>query len=124
MSEIHNLKELNSLRRDLKSQDIVIFYVKDKEILEYKVECSYLNGTNCYNDHIFDLLGFSREEKYKFADKCYGYNRSGGVWPYFKSGDYEAATRLVRRLYELIEGVEPKKVVKKEITRFDLMDLD
>ena len=123
MVEIHNLKEFNSLKRDLEFKDIIYFHIKER-ILEYRmsgdhlVECSHGN-----NELIFEIM---KKKKYNFASKCYGYKTNSGRWPSSEENDYAALTRLVKKLYELIEEKKPKPInmFNKVVNRFELMDLD
>ena len=73
----------------------------------YRVRADgFLATQNGNNESIFNELGFTSErDKYKLAQEAYGYNVQSGLWPSAHYKDYEALTRLVRKLYELI-GVE------------------
>lgn len=71
------------------------------EPLIYTVHYRYLMCDSAGNNVIFDLLNI---DAFKTADECYGYKSAYGGWPEFIHDDYKAATRLVLKLYEIIEG--------------------
>ena len=80
----------------LREGDIVSFNVKDRE-LNYVVKNKYLDFSDPWrNEAVFDELGLS---KFDLAEKEYGYKPGRGGWPDFKTGDFEAATRLVLAIY-------------------------
>lgn len=83
----------------LKEDDIVIL-----NGLTYQVRSSYLYLTApVANDKIFVDLNLDKEE---FCTKYYDYpgkNCNGGAWPEYKYNDYEAVTRVVKALFEIIE---------------------
>ncbi|GAG38225.1 unnamed protein product, partial [marine sediment metagenome] len=61
MAGINNLKELNSLGRNLEQGDYIYFHIKEK-IIEYSLIISHfscLNEEVKTNDYVFILLGFN-----------------------------------------------------------------
>ena len=64
----------------------------------------------------------------QLAKKAYGYTPMGGDFPRYKSGDYAAAHRLARMLYQILEG---ERDVYSEFfiaqdrinSRFEILDL-
>ena len=130
MTKIHNLKELDELERDLKTNDIIYFTTKNK-IIEYEVTSRYLNSySNSYNNsYIFNCLGLNEKEKIDLAVKCYKYKSQdfhnlAGNWPEYKYKDFSALERLIREIYKRLgdNGVE---VNKEEFinSRFEILDL-
>jgi len=123
MIEIHNLKELNKLGKNLKYNDHIYFEIYNK-IIKYKVIYHPLVNLNGFNDEIFNVLEI--RNKSKFAKKSYGYNSKNSKiyyhqWPKSKASDYPALTRLVKELYKLLEN---KKAEYKPIySRFEILDL-
>lgn len=86
--------------KELSFDDEVIFKVGGV-IYEYEVGKTILFCRYNFNDSIFTVLGISSDEKRKLAEKYYGYEPSEGSWPAFRENDYEAATQLVKHLYDL-----------------------
>lgn len=85
----------------LKQGDCVQFKINGRnEYLIYTVQYRYLMCNNGDNNTVFDLLNINARET---ADEYYGYKSTYGSWPEFVHDDYEAATRLVLKLYEIIE---------------------
>jgi len=86
----------------LKSGVKIKFIVGD-DFYVYEVSSSYLDlrksSAGYTNAAIFNALGISEDEKYELATKYYGYSISQGVWPSYQ--DYDAATELVKHLYDL-----------------------
>ena len=121
MSIITCLKELEE-KGKLEHNDIVEFNVKE-EILEYRVQNNFLIYKSYKNDKIFDILEI---DKIDVAKKTYGYeienefSRKNSYWPYSKSSDYSALTRLVIELYKIIEKQETGFT---KFTRFEIMDI-
>ncbi len=128
---INNLKELNKYGT-LKLDDKVMFRLPD-EVLEYKVckDNSVLpgytlfldnrspgGGGSDYNGRIFNVLNL---DEYNICSSEYGYSISQGNWPWAKDDDFEAITRVVRRLYKEIKGIYEDEA---ETDRFSLIDLD
>ncbi len=118
MAVITCLKELEE-RRELQNNDIVKFTVKNKEIIEYNVWLSFLNTTD-NNNKIFKILEISDIDKYKLAEKIYGYKPTKDQWPESENNDFPALTRLVKELYLIIKKREP---VYTKFTRFEIMDI-
>ena len=129
---IYNLHELES-RGTLRSGDRVYFSHNDID-LEYIVYSRHLYlYTNCppytegENHAIFHLLDI--KASFAFAEKYYGYQPHGGIWPSYHEDDFEAATRLVKALYrkwlelERIEYV-PFPFMGIFSNRSDIIDLD
>ena len=121
---INNLKELKK-RKTLEKGDTVIFNVLGEEI-EYTIWLIWLHCcvASRANDHIFDKL---KLDKLKLATECYGYKPLKapleGDWPEYKYKDYKAATRLVKRLYEIIEERWSPEVFNPIASRFDILDI-
>lgn len=85
----------------LKYRDCVQFKIPEtNKILNYTVHEQFLASDKGLNTEIFDLLGI---DNYEIAGKCYGYTSYIGSWPEYKINDYKAATKLVLKLYEIIE---------------------
>ena len=86
-------------------------FIVDDTLLEYIVEDTYLrNASVGWNDKIFDLLNIKYSKT--FCEEYYGYNSGHGLWPCYKRGDYEAATKVVVALFDMIAGV-PDNSIKK-----------
>lgn len=84
--------------KTLKLSDIV--YLKG---IQYSVREKYLREELTRNNNkIFDVLSISSKED--FASDAYNYKSTLGAWPECKYGDYEALTRLVIKLYKIIES--------------------
>ena len=87
----------------LKFDDKITFRVGD-EVLHYKVKTNHLayEEEDKYNHRVFTLLEMpTKEQRWEFASKIYGYQVIAGDWPCFKFHDYAAATELVKALYDL-----------------------
>lgn len=80
--------------KTLEYGDTVIFKDITYTVLEEFLCCS------SYNDKIFQDLEIS---KFDIAKQAYGYYPFSGDWPECKKDDYPALTRLVVKLYEIIE---------------------
>lgn len=80
--------------KTLEYGDTVIF--KD---ITYTVQEEFLSCSG-YNDKIFRDLEISKSD---IAEQAYGYYSFSGDWPECKKDDYPALTRLVVKLYEIIE---------------------
>ncbi len=125
MAEIHNLKELNKLGRNLKYEDCIYFTTKD-DIIKYKVFHCHLyvsTPTTLWNNFIFEYLGLNEKEKYELAEKYYGYKAAQGLWPLYKENDFQAAERLIREIYKKLEGssnLDPSQFIQ---SRFEILDL-
>ena len=115
------LKELNK-RRCLEFYDKVVFTTNEEEIT-YEVGDNYLNNTgevkSGKNDKIFRIL---KLKKYEIAEKAYGYKVISDIsdWPTSEHEDYPALTRLVRKLYTIIEKRDIKYT---KYNRFEIMDI-
>ena len=94
--------------KELKENDKVYFTV-DHEVHQYIVGATFLNHTTRRNDGIFDALELERKEKLALASEHYGYKVHQGDWPDYKPGDYAAATRLVKAVYDLCNIYNTKK---------------
>jgi hypothetical protein len=116
MNTITNLKEI----KELKYGDIVIFSV-NKQILKYKVKNNFLSNyefnKELYNSEIFKVLEIDKKE---ITGKAYGYKIDSGDWPTSKINDYSALTRLVKKLYTIIEEKETKYT---KYNKFEIMDI-
>lgn len=94
--------------KELKENDKIYFTVDD-EVHQYIVQASFLNHTSMGNDAIFDALEIGREQKLELASQHYGYRSDQGDWPEYRGGDFAAATRLVKALYDLCNIYNTKK---------------
>lgn len=99
MTEIHNLKELNELGRDLKILDQIYFTTK-YTIIKYYITKQFLACDKHSGDYIFNYLNLNNKKTYKLAEKCYRYRPTGELWPRYKPNDYSAAERLIREIYK------------------------
>ena len=91
--------------------------------LAYMVRNRFLVEAMAMNRAVFDILGLNTKETKQLAEKCYEYKPiDGGVWPYFKNGDYKAAERLIREIYRLL-GDDSAEIHKPILTRFEILDL-
>lgn len=87
--------------KQLNDNDEITFKVGDKSY-DYVVGYTILSCTHDYNSAIFTALGMSYDEKDIMAGVSYGYApEADGSWPPFRERDYEAATRLVKQLYDM-----------------------
>ena len=101
MALITNIKDLE--KYTLKQYDHVEFNIDGKTI-GYEVMSDHLLGIGIPNNKIFEELGISPfDQRCKYANSIYGYDSTGGSWPYSREGDYVGLTRLVKALYELVE---------------------
>ncbi len=140
MAEIHNLKELNKLGRDLRLGDGVCFTTRDK-VIKYEIvsQASYGTFLFCGNHDsslvvdylVFNYLGLDNSEKYKLAEKCYRYKSPGFYqshdrnWPVANWGDFLALERLIREIYKMlsdnsVEILDPSQFITN---RFEILDL-
>ncbi len=117
--KIINLKGLED-KKELQFDDIVEFTVKEK-IIKYIVKYDHLlnkdHKRGKLNNEIFRIL---KIDKYKIAEKAYGYKQKYGMWPCSKNEDFPALTRLVAELYIIIEK---RKIVFTKFTRFEIMEI-
>lgn len=59
------------------------------------------------NAEILVALGFTtRSEQEAFCDTAYGYRNEGGIFPSWKSGDYEAGWRVVDAIMKYTDDPE------------------
>lgn len=79
--------------------------------IRYNVERKYLSYPRGQNDQVFIGLGILNKEKY--CEEAYDYPPEGGAWPEYKYGDYDAATRVVKALFKIIEDKKDVKVLEK-----------
>jgi hypothetical protein len=87
--------------KQLNNNDKITFKVGNKSY-HYIVGNTILSCTHDYNHAIFKALGMSDYEKDVMAELNYGYKPTDdGSWPPFRKKDYDAATNLVKRLYDL-----------------------
>ena len=84
------------LGKTLEYGDVVI--LKD---IKYTVQSRYLQEEHYNNSKIFKVLSIPSIDK--FTTNAYGYCCNSGEWPECQSHDYEALTRCVVKLYEIIE---------------------
>ena len=94
MAEYKCLADLQG--KTLAHNDTVLF-----EDLIYTVRSSFLSNCNGRNSKIFEKLEL---DSTKIAEEEYGYHTYSGSWPECQSHDYAALTRLVKRLYKIIEA--------------------
>ena len=130
MAEIHNLKELNELGGGLQFGDKIYFVVENNKI-EYDVWGKYLcnhrdNDNN--NAIVFDCLNLNISDKYRLAERCYGYKATGNehridFWPECKYNDFQALERLIKEIYKRLGDnsyLDPKEFITN---RFEILDL-
>ncbi len=128
--KIHNLKELNKLNRTFKYGDEVFFTAKSDTIKYYIAhESLIIMGGSANNAMIFDYLDLNVHDKYKLAERCYGYRlpdvrEFASNWPGCKYNDNPALERLIREIYKIL-GDNSVKVNKEELitNRFKILDL-
>lgn len=129
--EIHNLKELNALGRDLKIDDEIYFTTKNKTFRYQIWDCHVINKNDTDNNAIFKYLRLDREETKKLAEKNYGYNikrenmynLSSSDWPEFEENDFRAIERLIREIYKLLGDDSDYNLSERIISRFEILDL-
>ncbi len=116
MATITCLRELEE-KEILQRSDIVKFTIKEKPILKYCVWPKFLNTTT-KNDIIFEFL---KIDKLTTAEKAYGYKPiRNSQWPESENNDFPALTRLVKKIYEIIEE---KEIIFTKFTRFEIMEI-
>lgn len=87
--------------KELKEDDKVTFRVGDT-VLNYEVWDTHVSCRDGYNNsRIFTELGLKDPQIKDLATHYYGYMPHGGDWPTYTRGDYAAATRLVKGVYDL-----------------------
>lgn len=89
-----NRKELEAVGY-LRIHDNILFWD-----LEYRVNSDYLSCIGSSNGKIFDILSLDKEA---FCTSSYGYGAYSGLWPAYKTFDYEAAYRVIIDLYKEYE---------------------
>lgn len=95
----------------LQNEDKVTFEYKCKP-MTYKVGSKFLRSGNGDNATVFKLVPFNRID---LAKEMYGYTPGNGDWPEYETHDYEAVTRLVKRIFEEIDKKEGIVKPKPEI---------
>jgi len=122
---IESLEDLKRYGR-LKVGDTVYFHTR-KKCLEYWVFPSFLSNREIGkpNIEIFSILGLGFDAE-AICEEAYGYRSHGGGWPSWGDNDQMAATKIVKKLYRMLEiRTDLKvKIEKREISRFELIDLD
>ena len=89
-----------------------VTFITPKRTLEYEI-CECYLGNDYNNDEVFHDLGVDKEQ---LAKECYGYKTEGGFWPEYRTGDMEAAGRLIDKLQELCaEATKPKAEDKLDL---------
>ena len=68
--------------------------------LRYSARQRYMNGDNCYNSRIFDLINV---DKMRFCKDAYGYPPKDCCWPECETDDYEALSRAVIAIFEVLK---------------------
>jgi len=133
MAEIHNLKDLNELGRDLKCQDIICFDIEGGDSFRYVVHIHYLNNDDGSQDNsvIFNYLTLDIKETLECVKKYYGYSainvalykRYPDIWPEYKIDDFKAVERLIREIYRLLGDESVSDPKERIISRFDILDI-
>lgn len=88
----HNYQEIKSVKQG----DRIVF---DENHI-YTVASNYLNCYGKDNEAIFRKIGLSRDNKKDFCREAYGYSPRDGFCPEYKSGDYDAALRLIKKIFD------------------------
>lgn len=88
--------------KGLHLDDNVNFYYNGETYI-YVVRDSYLYHLSGDNSKIFRLLGMDEEEKRSFCRLHYGYKPGLGMWPDYNEYDWDAATRVVIALFEILK---------------------
>ena len=98
-------KNYRKLNKHLLCLDDKVVFTVNGENLHYIIRDSFLNYDDGYNNaEIFERL---KLDAVSFCTKHYGYTPPHeGIWPYFKEFDFEAITRTVKALFEIIENGE------------------
>jgi len=77
-----------------------------------------------HDGYIFQSLDI---DAVKLAEKVYGYTPMGGDFPKYKAGDYDAALRLAKVFYQILEGngdAYSEFIIRDRInSRFEILDL-
>lgn len=117
MATYTNYKEL--VGEELKEGDTV-----DIKGYRHIVRDTYLENYQGPNDKIFDLLD-PKYNKLALAEESYWYTISWWFWPSFRANDYAAATRLVLKLYKLLDWAAISEITsfKLKISWWRLVDV-
>ena len=117
MATYNNYREL--VGKELKKDDTV--YLKG---YKHVVRDTYLECYQASNGKIFELLA-PTYNKWALAEESYWYTISWWIWPSFKHRDYAAATRLVLKLYKLLDwdAISEIKSFKLRISWWKLVDV-
>lgn len=84
-------------KHPVETNDKVTFQVGDV-VLQYTVRRRFLNGENCWNSRIFELL---KVNKVEFCRNAYGYMPYNDCpWPECDDYDYEALSRVIISIFE------------------------
>lgn len=82
--------------------DILVFSKRGAfENVSYSVHFRCLSSSTGTNDQIFDLLQVKNPNQ--FAEDCYGYKPTAGMFPECNYRDYKALTRIAIALFKLCE---------------------
>lgn len=107
MAIYRSLRDFASDEVLLKEGDQVFFSVLPPT-LRYTVRQNHLSASDGLNDAIFDAMSIL---KIGFCNEAYGYENTGGSliggWPEARWHDFAALTRVVKKLFTLIEGKTP-----------------
>lgn len=99
------MKTINSLE-DLKGYTLQFGDEVNMLGIKHIVTHEHLNAENAFlNRTVFKLLDLDTK---KMCAEFYGYSLYSGDWPEIHYQDYEALTRVVKALYEHIQGIEIK----------------
>ena len=127
MADIHSLKELNAMGRDLKLDDVIYFTIPKNE-LKYSVWGKHLTDIEGDdNAIIFNYLNLDMSDKYDLAEQCYGYKPVDNKhhltnWPEYRLSDFSALERLIREIYKRlgdssVEILDPSQFINN---RFEI----
>lgn len=89
-------------------RDTIIFPSSYSRNIQYKVHRSYLECIhNMSNQYIFRELGIGADESWKLCHSLYGYRPYNTMnhtesWPVCSMNDYNALTRVVKHLFNII----------------------
>lgn len=108
-----NYKEISTIG----CSDSIIFQVETEKI-KYEVCHRFLRCNDHSNDYIFDKLKLNGE---RFCSKYYKYPAitDGKVFPEYEPEDYDAATRLVKGIFDEIarrEGTFEEETPKEKFS--------
>lgn len=102
----HNYQEIELVKQG----DRIVF---DEDHV-YTVTSNYLNCCGKGNEAIFHKIGVARN-KLDFCGEAYGYTPKDGYCPEYCSGDYAAALRLIKKIFDKMYP----KLKKKQETTFE-----